>query len=792
MPIKKEPKPKRLISALIKWLFFIFFTSLIGLSVASYFFIVELNKELPDIGQLENVQYQTPLSIYSQDGLLIGEYGEKKRIPITIDKVPQQQINAFLAAEDERFYTHPGVDYKGLLRAANQLITTGKKRQGGSTITMQVARNFLLSKEKTFLRKLKEILLSLQIERRFSKEQILELYLNKIYMGQRAYGLAAAAHIYYGKNLDELKLPQQAMIAGLPKAPSIYNPIVNPERALERRDYVLRRMLELNFINTREYQLALNTQDDATIQPTNIQFNAPFISEMARRELVEKYGEDAYTLGLRVYTTVPSRLQIASDHAVQFALHEYDERHGYHGLPHKKFTKTSLLKSLKTLGDCRQAVTTNLSTAGVEARLSNGSSVLIAWKNIPWKKSNFNETRSRDIKAFFIQPNDIIWIRQLPDQSWALTQIPIAEGALAAINPYNGAILAITGSFDYYRSRYNRAVQSKRQPGSGFKPFIYTAALEKGFTAASMINDAPIVIEDPSLENDWRPENYTRKFSGLTSLRVALRKSINLVSVRLLQDVGIPYALETAMRFGFNREQLPATLSLALGSGYAPPITMATAYAVFANGGFSVKPYLIQRIEDHSGSVLFQANPPSVCRNCQEGLQTAGNPAPRVISKPINFLMNSLLRDVVDRGTATLAKKLLERNDLAGKTGTTNEQRDAWFNGFTPDIAASAWLGFDNSHPLGKGETGGKAALPMWVEFMKTALEGVPEAPLAPPDGIVQAYINPNDGLLLNENNNAGIWEYFTAETAPKTYSVPKQPEYEYEFNEEWLQEALF
>ena len=758
--------------------------------MACYFFIVELNKELPDIGQLEHVQYQTPLSIFSQEGLLIGEYGEKKRIPIAIDKVPQQQINAFLAAEDERFYTHPGVDYKGLLRAANQLITTGKKRQGGSTITMQVARNFLLSKEKTFLRKLKEILLSLQIEQRYSKEQILELYLNKIYMGQRAYGLAAAAQIYYGKNLDELKLHQRAMIAGLPKAPSIYNPIVNPERAVERRNYVLRRMLDLNFIQPKEYQLALNTQDDAATQPTKIQLNAPYVSEMARQELVEKYGEDAYTLGLKVYTTVSAKLQTASDHAVQFALHEYDERHGYHGLPHKKFTKTSSLMSLKSVGDCQQVVVTSLSATGVATRLSNGSSVFISWQNIPWKKRNFNPVHAKDIKTSFIQPNDIIWIRQLPDQSWALTQLPGAEGALAAINPNNGAILAVSGGFDFYRSRYNRAVQSKRQPGSGFKPFVYTAALEKGFTAASMINDAPIVIEDPSLENDWRPENYTRKFSGLTALRIALRKSINLVSVRLLQDVGIPYALETAMRFGFSREQLPATLSLALGSGYAPPLKMAAAYAVFANGGFAVKPYLIQRIEDHSGAVLFQANPATVCRDCQQGLQALGNPAPRVISEPINFLMNSLLRDVVDRGTATLAKKLLGRSDLAGKTGTTNEQRDAWFNGFTQDIAASAWLGFDNSHPLGKGETGGKVALPMWVEFMRTALADVPETPLTPPEGIVQAYINPNDGLLLNENNNAGIWEYFTAETVPKTYSVPKQPEFE--FDEEWFQEALF
>lgn len=787
MPIRKEPKPRRLFKTLFKWFFFVFFTLLLSLSVACYFFLVELSKELPDIGQLENVQYQMPLSIYSQDGLLIGEFGEKKRIPIKIAQVPRQQINAFLAAEDERFYAHPGVDYKGLLRAANQFLTTGKKRQGGSTITMQVARNFLLSKEKTFLRKIKEILLALQIEQRYSKDQILELYLNKIYMGQRAYGLAAAAQIYYGKDLQELKLYQQAMIAGLPKAPSVYNPIVNSKRAIERRNYVLRRMLELNYIQPQDYEQAVNLADDAATQPTNIELNIPFVAETTRQELLAKYGEDAYTLGLSVYTTVPSRLQIASDRAVQSALHQYDERYDYRGLPHKKFNKDSSLLALQTLGDCRQAVVTDLSSAGVMTVISDGSNAFVPWSNIPWKNIR---VRADGRKSAPIQSSDIVWIRMLQDQSWALTQIPVVEGALAAVNPYNGAILALSGGFDFYRSRYNRATQSKRQPGSGFKPFIYTAALEKGFTPASIINDAPIVIEDPSLENDWRPENYTRKFLGPTPLRVALRQSINLVSIRLLQDVGVPYALETAIRFGFEKDQLPASLSLALGSGYAPPLKMAAAYAVFANGGFLVKPYLIERIEDYSGAVLFQAKPDSVCRNCQEGDSSINNLAPRVISEQIHFLMNSLLRDVVEHGTATPAKQL-GRNDIAGKTGTTNDQRDAWFNGYSGDISASAWVGFDDSHQLGKGETGGKVALPMWIEFMKTALEGVPDdKPLIEPEGIVRAYINSGDGLLLNQNNKNGLWEYFTAETVPKSYSIPKQPDPE--IDEDWLQEELF
>lgn len=761
-----------------------------SLAVGCYFFILELSKELPDISQLDNVQYQTPLHIFSQDRLLIGQFGEQRRIPVTILDIPQQQINAFLAAEDERFYSHPGVDYKGLLRAANHLLATGQKTQGGSTITMQVARNFLLSKERTFLRKLKEILLALQIEQRYSKDQILELYLNKIYMGQRAYGLAAAAQTYYGTELKKLKLYQQAMIAGLPKAPSIYNPIVNTERAIERRNYVLRRMLELQFITQNEYQKAFRTPDNSSTQPVNIELNAPFIAEMARQEVVKRYGEDAYTLGLNVYTTISARLQTAADRALQNTLHQYDERHTYRGLPHKTFQTAQSLSSLRTIGDSQQAVVTEHSDAGISCTLADNSTILIPWKNVPW--NNLNPQKSGQKMArntALIQINDIIWTRQLDDQSWALTQVPAAEGAFAAINPYNGAILAISGGFDFYRSRFNRATQSKRQPGSGFKPFIYTAALEKGFTPASIINDAPIVIEDPSQKHDWRPENYTRKFLGPIALRVALRKSINLVSVRLLQDIGIPYALETAMRFGFTREQLPGTLSLALGSGNAPPLKMASAYAVFANGGFLVKPYLIDKIEDHNGNILFQANPESVCQNCQDTDITVFNPAPRVISEQVHFLMNSLLRDVVQNGTATRAKQL-GRIDLAGKTGTTNDQRDAWFNGFTPDIVASAWVGFDNLHSLGKGETGGKTALPMWIEFMKTALEGIPEKPLIPPQGIVQAYINPQDGLLLDQSDKNGVWEYFTGETSPKIYSAPAIPKFD--ANQEWFEEGLF
>lgn len=789
MPRRTIAKLASLIKTLLKWLLLIAILLCLSFVLAGYFFVAELNKELPDISQLDKVQYQTPLSIFSHDGLLIGRYGEKRSLPVKIDEVPKPLIHAFLAAEDDRFFKHPGVDFKGLLRAAYHLYTTGKKAQGGSTITMQVARNFLLSNEKTFLRKVKEILLALQVEQRYSKNQILEFYLNKIYMGQRAYGVAAAAQAYYGKNLDELELHQQAMIAGLPKAPSIYNPIANPGRALERRNYVLRRMLALNFISQAEFDQATSQPDNSSSQPVQVDLEAPYVAEMVRQELTNKYGEDAYSLGLKVYTTVFSKLQVKADQSLQFALHLYDERHGYRSV-YPPTNKTSTLPTIDTIGDCRLATVSALTNNGISAGLVDGTIVSIPWKNMTWIRPDI-KAKITDSQNPFLKTNDAVWVRQLSDQTWGLTQIPAAEGAFVALNPNNGAILAISGGFDFQHSKYNRAIQSKRQPGSGFKPFIYTAALENGFTPASIINDAPIVIEDPSQENDWRPENYSRKYLGPTSLRVALRESINLVSIRLLQEIGIPAAIETAMRFGFEKEQLPPTMSLALGSGYASPLRMAAAYSVFANGGYLIKPYLIERIEDHAGTTLFQANPETVCKQCPTNDNNLAKQPRRVISEKTHFLMNSLLRDVVQQGTATQAKQL-GRNDLAGKTGTTNDQRDAWFNGFTPDIVASAWVGFDNSQPLGKGETGGKAALPMWIEFMKTALEDIPEKPLTTPEGITQAYINPADGLLLNPANaKNGIWEFFSSETTPKAYSTPKSPEFQLD-DEAAAGEALF
>ena len=786
MPIKKASKPNSLFKTLLKWLAFLLLAFVGTFLAAGYFFVLELEKELPDIGQLQHVQYQMPISIYSRDRLLIAQFGEKRRIPLTMDQVPPQLTHAFIAAEDDGFYEHNGVDFKGLARAAGQLALTGKKRQGGSTITMQVARNFLLSNERTYLRKIKEILLALKIENQYSKDQILELYLNKIYMGQRAYGLAAAAQTYYGKTLSELSLHQQAMIAGLPKAPSIYNPISNPERAVQRRNYVLRRMLELRYINQKDYEDAVNSADNSKLQPVDVQLEAPYIAEMVRQEIMSTYGESAYTLGLKIYTTIPSHLQHAADQALQQTLHEYDERHGYRAYSFRNAPKNNALPTNGMVGDTQQATILTQSDTGIGARLFDGTKIDIPWKNADWARP----FRDRNNGRTGVKANDVIYVRQLPNHEWALTQIPEVEGAFVALDPNTGAILALSGGFDFYHSKYNRATQSKRQPGSGFKPIIYTAALEKGFTAASIINDAPIIIEDPSQEDDWRPENYSHRFLGPTSLRVALRESINLVSIRLLQEIGISHAIDTALRFGFDREQLPGTLSLALGSGYASPIRMASAYAVFANGGFLVKPFFIERIEDHQGNLLFQANPPTICRSCPESAQSA-NPAPRAISPEIHFLMNSLLRDVVQRGTATQAKQL-GRNDLAGKTGTTNEQRDAWFNGYATDIVASAWIGFDNSTPLGAGETGGKAALPMWIKFMKSALNDYPEKPLDQPSGVVQAYINPEDGLLLDPEEKGGIWEYFSEATVPKTMSAPQMEDIFIEEEDGASGEALF
>ena len=766
------------------------FSLLICILITGYIIYDKLQAELPDIDFLNNVEYQVPLSIYSNDGLLLAQFGEKKRTPIDITKTPQQLINAFISAEDGGFYSHPGVDIKGLIRAATQLLLTGKKKQGGSTITMQVTRNFLLSREKTYKRKIKEIILALRIEQAYSKDKILELYLNKIYLGHRSYGVAAAASTYYGKDLSELTLSQLAMIAGLPKAPSAFNPISNPKRAHQRRDYVLRRMHELNHISLAEFNDAIKQPISASFHANQLKSPAPYIAEMVRKEMVEQYGDKAFTLGLKVYTTIDSSLQATASKATHAALYSYDQRHGYRSLPHQNKAKFEDSDFTKT-ADIHSAQVVSVSNEIASAKLKDGEIIDLPFENIKWAREFKTQNHlGPSLKSAneLLQVNDLILVRQLEDNSWALTQIPNAEAAFVALNSHNGAILALSGGFDFFHNKYNRATQSKRQPGSGFKPIIYTTALENGYTAASVINDAPVVVADTNKESEWRPENYSKKFFGMTPLRTGLRKSRNLISIRLLRDLGIPKVIDTAHRFGFSTEQLPNSLSLALGSGHATPLQMATVYSVFANGGFLIKPYFIDRIEDHDGNTIFQEKPAIACPLCDESHTDSNTYAPRVLSAQVNFLMNSLLRDVVQRGTATAAK-VLERQDLAGKTGTTNDQKDAWFNGFSSGIAASAWLGFDTSVSLGRYETGGKAALPIWIDFMKVALKDKPEQELLPPNGITKAFIDPKSGLLA-QPENAGIWEFFRTTHIPKKYA-PIEEEFT-ESTEELEDDSLF
>lgn len=753
----------KLLVGFFKWLSLLFLIGLIAAAIYGYLFLERISEELPDVNQLKDVHYQTPLQIYSKDRLLIAEFGEKKRTPITIEQVPQDLIHAFLAAEDKHYYEHQGVDFVGLFRAALKLVATGKKEQGGSTITMQVTRNFLLSREKTYTRKLKEILLSLKIEENFSKDTILELYLNKIYLGQRSYGIAAAAQTYYGKTLNELTLAEAAMIAGLPKAPSAYNPIVNPARAMERRDYVLHRMHKIGYIDQQAFHAALAEDNTARVIHRGIELSAPFIAEMARQKVLELYGDQAYGSGMKVYTTITRPLQNAATRALRNALHSYDERHGYRFTLSGTSGQKSDINKMPIIGDVQPALIVRIDNDKAGVRLRSGEAVDVPWNNMKWARKfisrNARGPAPRSINELF-KIGDAIFVRRLNDKTWALAQIPEAEGAFVAINPIDGAILALAGGYDFNHNKFNRVTQSNRQPGSGFKPIIYTTALENGYTAASLVNDAPIVIEGSRPGHEWRPENYNRKFSGPTSLRVALRQSKNLISVRLLLNLGIKPVIETAMRFGFQKNQLPNSYTLALGSGQATPLQMARAYAVFANGGFLVEPYLIDRIESGDGKLLYQANPQVACLDCTSESPSFINQAPRIITPQISFLMNSLLSDVVQRGTAVKAKQL-GRADLAGKTGTTNDHRDAWFNGYNAFVSAAAWVGLDNFSSLGDRETGGAAALPMWMEFMQTALRNKPEIPLTPPEGVVKMYVDSESGMLAASEIPGGVWEFF-------------------------------
>ncbi|MFM8331257.1 MAG: penicillin-binding protein 1A [Candidatus Methylumidiphilus sp.] len=754
-------------------LIFMLATALVG-AAGAYAVYRHLQPQLPEIDALTDVRYQIPMSVYSGDGKLIGQFGEKKRSPKPYAEIPLDLRNAFLAAEDDRFFEHPGVDYQGLLRAVLEFVRTGEKRQGGSTITMQVARNFFLSSEKTVFRKITEIMLAMKIEEKLPKEQILELYLNKIYFGHHAYGVEAAAEIYYDKDVKDLTLAEKAMIAGLPKAPSAFNPIANPDRAMLRRNYVLRRMLKLQFIDQEQFDAAMAEPVNVSLHSPAIELDAPYAAEMVRVEMFQRYGEEAYTNGYKVYTTIDSRLQVAADTALRRALHEYDERHGYRGtkdhIDLRQFKDDKewdgQLLNFPPEGDIVAGLVVSVKERSADIYVDHKLAPL-NWEGIRWARKYLNQDAQgaypRSAKEV-LKPGEVIRLRQSDDGDWMLSQTPKVEGALVSLNPKNGAILAMSGGFDFAHSSFNRVTQAQRQPGSSFKPILYAAALDAGYKPSSVINDAPIVFHDNSPGGQtWRPQNFSGRYYGPTRLHDALVKSRNLVSIRLLQEIGMDKAIETAKLFGFLDSELPRSLTLALGSGTATPLRIAGAYAVFANGGFSVEPYLIERIETDGGGIVDQKFPKVACPDCDDGESRPVNEAPRALTPQVHYMMHGILQDVIQMGTATKAKEL-GRHDLAGKTGTTNEQRDAWFAGYAPagikfkqpqtpektkagkkgkrakgaepaaeafedgpeqrapGLVAISWMGFDTPKPLGEGETGGHTALPMWMDFMREAL----------------------------------------------------------------------
>jgi penicillin-binding protein 1A len=778
-------------------------------TIALYAYVVP---GLPSTAALKDVRFQVPLRVYSRDEKLISEFGEKRRNPLTRAQVPDQMVQAFVASEDQYFFEHPGVDWRGLARAVLHIVRTGSKGPGGSTITMQVARNFFLSREKTYLRKLNEILLSLQIERDLTKDEILELYLNKIFLGHRAYGVGAAAEVYYGLSVDELNLAQVAMIAGLPQRPSADNPITNPPQALARRNYVLSRMLASGFITDAEHKDARAKPISASLHGSIVELQAPFLAEMVRTFVETWAGDQAYSEGFSVYTTVDSRIQAAATQALRKGLSAYDQRHGYRGpelnLPLDAGSTApdweARLSDLAPIGGLRAALILEVSEKEAKAYVRGHGEVILPWDSISWARKYLDENRRGPAPkraGEVLDVGDVVRVR-LTEDNWQLTQVPAIEGALVSIDPASGALVALEGGFDFFRSKFNRAVQAKRQPGSNFKPFIYSAALEKGFTAASLINDAPVVFDDPRLESAWRPENYSGKFFGPTRLRLALTKSRNLVSIRLLRRVGIKFALEHAERFGLDTEHLPRDLSLSLGSGTLTPMDVASGYAVFANGGYRVEPYFVSRIVNPRGVTVFEANPPVVCAHCAVSQGAVGKAAAqitatttdqrteprkgdgetplesgqppravRAISEHNAWIVSSMLRDVVSYGTARKALSL-KRKDIAGKTGTTNDQHDAWFSGFVPSLVTTAWVGFDKLAPLGRRETGGQAALPIWIDFMREALVDVPQNIPARPDGLVSVRIDPETGELTDASNPNAIFETFRANHAPQAQSV--------------------
>ena len=845
------------------------FLTAIGSGFAAYYY---LKPALPSVAEMRDIPLQIPLRIYSRDGRLIQQIGEKRRTPVAYNDIPELVVRAFLAAEDDRFFQHPGFDYQGIMRAGMAMLTTGSRAQGGSTITQQLAREYFLTRDRTFVRKAKELILAVQIESSFSKQQILELYLNKIFLGQRAYGVAAAAEVYFGKTLKELSIAEAATIAGLPAAPSRLNPVSSPDQARDRRGYVLRRMLELDFISEAEFAAALDTPVESKLHGPKLDLEAPYVAEMARDEAVRRLGETATTDGYQVITTIDSRLQRAAGNALRIALQEYDRRHGFRGAITRVDINSltaaetrqersdpstedetvdnrlqNILRTYPVFGDLHSAVVTRI----YPQRTSNGPAansaeffvrdtgyITVPWDSIKWRPFvNDNAVGAAPATVSdMLAPGDIVYLRDT-EKGWQLSQVPAVQGAVVAMDPQDGATAALAGGFDFYQSKFNRATQALRQPGSSFKPFIYSAALDNGFTVSSIVNDAPIVLDASGGQDAWRPQNYSRKFYGPTRLREGLVRSMNLVTVRVLMKIGIKKALKHLQPFGFDDAALPPNLSLALGSGGASPWLMAQAFSGLSSGGYGVKRHIIDRILDAEGNLIYEASEPMACEPCAphwfderetvapetlaflnngEPLETQWNEsaarttisdenaidpeipfyesaeammahalewrpdytetpsfwsernqADRIVSQQNAYIVYDMMRDVIRRGTGQRAKAL-GREDLGGKTGTSNDRRDAWFGGFNSELVGVAWVGFDDdARTLGEGEEGGRTALPMWINLMDVALNGTAEAPLMQPPGIVSMRVSRNSGQLAGAGSPDAMFEIFIAGSEP-------------------------
>ena len=777
---------------------------------------------------LKDVQLQTPMQVFTKDGLLINQFGEKRRIPVTIDEIPQTLINAFLATEDNRFYDHIGIDPIGIVRSAIVLISTGEKKQGASTITMQLARNFFLTREKAYIRKVKEIFIALHIEGVLTKDEILELYLNKIELGNRAFGIGAAAQVYYGKELKDLTLAQMAMIAGLPKAPSALNPIRNPTRAKARRNVVLGRLLTEDYITQEQYNEATSQPITAYFHGAEINLYAPYISEMVRAEMVSRYGVDkAYNSGFKIFTSVESKVQKAAQNALVNNLHSYDMRHGFRGPTdvlwnpetQPALTEQQILNKLQSvneLGTLKVAAVLSVNNKTATVLLKNGEQTTLSWDSLKWARkyiTRYRQSFAPKAATDILTPGMQIWVRQNEDNSYLLSQIPEASSAIVSLDPQDGRIKAIVGGYSFEQSQYNRAIQAKRQVGSNIKPFIYSAALEKGYTLASILNDAPINQWDKSQGVAWRPKNSPAVYNGPIRIRRALAQSKNVISVRLLRGVGLQRTADHLLKFGFKDADINRSESLALGSASITPLELARGMSTFANGGHLIEPYFISEIQDAYGNVLFKANPALACdeeplpthnalsmHNSDDEMEQTKKCAPRIISKQNAFLIADAMNSAIWGGGSWAHKtgwsgtgwraQALDRRDISGKTGTTNDSVDTWFSGFNSNVMTSVWVGFDNpgnalgrstynnnldSSQISGAESGAKTAQPAWVEFMKAALEGKPEAPIEPPEGLVSIRIDLATGLLSHKNDYTSRFEYFEKGTAPTKY-VLSQP----------------